>query len=399
MNAMNTTEALLQMAPTDSLLRALLTGAPGGAMGELERRLTRGHGPSPVDVLCRDLFAAGGKRLRALVALYLAGALDVPSESALRIAEAIELTHGATLLHDDVIDEADTRRSRPAARRRFSNTLSVLGGDYLLLRSLDTVESLGVPALTAAHRRAVDALLGAEVAQHLSRHQGDLGTESYLAIAAGKTGALFAFACGAPALLAGDGALSEGLWRWGERFGLAFQVADDLRDLWHADSTKPGGLDLEGGVMSLPLRLAAQADPALAAELRARLGVGRSDNGVEALGLHAMLPMTGAVRAKAAAHSTDEERNGPRRVGGPSHRLLSDGALVAHVAGFPEDLERVLGRVRASTGPREAARIGLEQLALGAEAGAEALRGLRLEAGLLGQLHHWLGEELEGFLS
>jgi geranylgeranyl pyrophosphate synthase len=217
------------------------------------------------------------------MALIVAAAEGVGREAGLALAEAAELTHGATLLHDDVIDEADTRRGRPAARRQWSNTLSVLGGDYLLLRSIEVVASLGVPALDAAHRRTIGQLLGAEVAQHRSRRDQDIGTDGYLAVAEGKTAALFAFAAAAPALLAGDHDAAGALERFGIGLGVAFQIADDLRDVLGRDPTKPAALDLQDGVLSLPLRLAAQADADLARDLRAGLGQRLADGEVRAL--------------------------------------------------------------------------------------------------------------------
>ncbi len=266
---MNAEHHLAELAPQDSRLRQALDQLHGEPLAELNRRLRAERGPEPVAALCADLFASGGKRLRALAVLIVAAAERVESEVALRLAETVELTHGATLLHDDVIDEADTRRGRAAARRRWSNTLSVLGGDFLLLRSLDTVQALEVPTLTAAHRRALDALLSAEVAQHRAKVTADVPTAGYLDIAAGKTGALFAFACASPAYYCGDDGAAWELERFGLAFGTAFQAADDVRDILTLDPGKPAGLDLEDGVLSLPLRLAAQADPDLRVQLLA----------------------------------------------------------------------------------------------------------------------------------
>jgi len=269
---MNTATHLRELASNGSRLRDLLTEPDAAELRVLEKRLRAERGPAPLDGLCADLFAAGGKRLRGLTTLIVGAAAGVPHEAALALAEAVELTHGATLLHDDVIDEADTRRGRMAARRRWSNTLSVLGGDYLLLRAIDAVGSLGVPALATFHRRTIDRLLGAEVAQHLATRSAEISTDGYLAIAGGKTAALFAFAAAGPAVYAGDEAAAASLTRFGEGLGLAFQIADDLRDLTGTEPGKPGCLDLTDGVLSLPLRLAAQADRGLAHDLRASLG-------------------------------------------------------------------------------------------------------------------------------
>ncbi len=265
---MNIDATLLELAQNPSRLRGYLTDAFRQPLSELEGRLLAPDGPAPVDELCVDFFASGGKRLRAVAALCVGRALGVEDTRAVELAEVVELSHGATLLHDDVIDEADTRRGRQSARRRWTNTLSVLGGDFLLLRSLEAVSRLGAPELAAAHRRTLFSLLESEVAQHQSRRQGDLCPESYVAIAEGKTGSLFAFACAAPAHLLGDLAAGRLLEAFGRNFGVAFQIADDVRDLTGGDPGKPGCLDLTDGIFSLPLRLAARHDADLAQQLR-----------------------------------------------------------------------------------------------------------------------------------
>lgn len=148
-----------------------------------------------------DLFASGGKRLRALGCLVVADALEVQNAAALQLAEAVELTHAATLMHDDVIDEADERRGRTAARRRWSNSISILGGDYLLLRALQLVSLTQCDELVQAHFQSLDALLDSEVVQQMAKRSGDLSVEGYLQVAAGKTGSLFGFSLAAPAWL------------------------------------------------------------------------------------------------------------------------------------------------------------------------------------------------------
>jgi len=284
---MNTCEALERLAPPASRLENLLGATECSRLERLEQKLRTVSGPGPVEAICGDLFRAGGKRLRALAALVVARSLDLPIDQALGIAEVVELTHGASLLHDDVIDEADTRRGQIAARRRWSNTLSVLGGNHLLLRSFDAARSLESELVLEAHLRVLDELLAAEVGQHLSKREASADIETYLSIARGKTGALFAFACEAPALCAGQELTASRLREFGLSYGVAFQVADDLRDLLLLDPSKPALLDLADGVMSLPLRLAAQEDPDLGAQLFAAVDH-RPDSGlIERLGAQA----------------------------------------------------------------------------------------------------------------
>jgi heptaprenyl diphosphate synthase/octaprenyl-diphosphate synthase len=264
---MNVSEALRQLAPAAAPISPLLFADHAAELAELERRLGQGSEPPPIRAMAAELFEAGGKRLRGLVAIGVARAFDLPAATALSLAELVELTHAATLLHDDVIDDADRRRGRPAARIRWSNTLSVLGGDFLLLRALERVAEIGCPALDRAHRETLRQLLAAEVAQNMARRTQEWSVDGYLDIAQGKTGALFALGCSGPALCAEDRHASAALDRFGRELGVAFQIADDLRDLLGLDPTKPAGLDLGDGVPSLPIRLAAAKD----GRLRARL--------------------------------------------------------------------------------------------------------------------------------
>ncbi len=265
---MNISETLLTLAHDGMSPQNLPPDPVDRQVDRLDERLRAAQGPPPIDAICVDLFAAGGKRLRALACLIVSRAMGVKDAQAIALAEVAELAHGATLLHDDVIDEADTRRGRPAARVRWTNTLSVLGGDFLLLRSLEVVATLGGESLAAAHRHTLFELLEAEVAQHLSRHEGNLHPDDYIAIASGKTGALFAFACAAPAHLLDDPSSAAALDAFGHDFGVAFQIADDVRDLTKGDPSKPSFLDLADGIFSFPLRLAAQRDAKLAQDLR-----------------------------------------------------------------------------------------------------------------------------------
>jgi len=283
---MNTARALEHLAQTHGTDVGAWTAPLRPQLDELDGRLRAG-GTDELAAIAGDLFAAGGKRLRALATLVVSRSLQVPNSMAVRLAEIVELTHGATLLHDDVIDEADTRRGRTAARVRWNNTLAILGGDYLLVRALRLTASLDCAALLHAHHRTLDELVAAEVAQHLAKAEFDLSTDGYLAVAEGKTGALFAFAAAAPALLGGDESTAAELDRFGRDVGVAFQIADDLRDLVGSDPTKPAGLDLSDGVLSLPLRLAAQENDGFRRQLHRAIGHGPCEDCVTELAARA----------------------------------------------------------------------------------------------------------------
>lgn len=229
-------------------------------MRALELSLHEISGPETLGELCAELFRAGGKRLRPLACLASAQDLGLESAAALVLAEISERTHASALLHDDVIDEADTRRGKIAARRRWNNTLSVLGGDYLLIQSLRMLDTLQAPKLHAFYLDTIEDLLASEALQHTSKRAGDIAIEGYLRIAEGKTGSLFGFACAAPAMLLDNEKAAKALDRYGRDMGIAFQIADDLRDLLATDPGKPAALDLFDGIANLPLRCAASVD-------------------------------------------------------------------------------------------------------------------------------------------
>lgn len=229
-------------------------------MRALEQGLREISGPETLGEICADLFRAGGKRLRPLACLASAQDLGLDTQQALVLAEISERTHASALLHDDVIDEADTRRGKIAARRRWNNTLSVLGGDYLLIHSLRMLSTMQSPKLQAFYLDTIEDLLASEALQHTSKRAGDIAIEGYLRIAEGKTGSLFGFACASPAILLDNDKTAQALDRYGRDMGIAFQIADDLRDLLATDPEKPAALDLFDGIANLPLRCAAARD-------------------------------------------------------------------------------------------------------------------------------------------
>lgn len=245
----------------------------------LEQRLRENQNNHAACDIAADLFSAGGKRLRALVSLTVSHALAMDTERALTLTQIVELTHGATLLHDDVIDEATTRRGRPAARVQWSNTLSILGGDYVLSRALRLVSTLDSPVILNAFMETLEALIASEVAQHVAKKDFDISVENYLGIARGKTGSLFAFAASMPPLLLGKNDVAKTLKNAAHDIGVAFQVADDLRDLLGQDSSKTKHVDLLSGVLSLPLRLAAKRDQALRLTLQKAVAENINANG------------------------------------------------------------------------------------------------------------------------
>lgn len=219
------------------------------------------------------LVQAGGKRLRPILLFLAHGAAGGDSyDDATPYAVAAELIHTATLLHDDVIDRGERRRGEPAANRRFGNTLSVLGGDFLVARVMDDI--LKLPRQEPARHLAATmrSLVEGEFLQREYEGSVDLGEEQYLQVARKKTSSLFSFAawCGAY-LPEGDTDLANRYARFAEALGIAFQVVDDVLD-FEADRTGKTPLaDVKGGTISLPMIYAIEETPALQDQLDAVL--------------------------------------------------------------------------------------------------------------------------------
>jgi octaprenyl-diphosphate synthase len=217
------------------------------------------HGPQPVAEASAHLVGAGGKRVRPITTLLVCKACGGEPSRVVPLAAAVELIHSATLLHDDVMDEGEERRGRPASRVLWGNLVSVLSGDLLLTAALDLVQAAAVEGAMADTLATMRALIAGEVAQLKARGREDLGIEGYLEIAAGKTASLFACACRFGARGAGaPESVIEAAGRFGEHVGVAFQIVDDVLDLEGVphEVGKRLGHDLAEGKTTLPLALA-----------------------------------------------------------------------------------------------------------------------------------------------
>jgi heptaprenyl diphosphate synthase len=219
------------------------------------------------------LIRAGGKRLRPAltVAAAVAGGSSVTGE-VLRGACAVELVHLGSLHHDDVIDEAATRRGVPTVNAKWDNLVAIVSGDYLLARASELAAALGteVAGLLAA---TIARLCEGEVLEIRSAFNVTRSEESYLAAIAGKTASLVASSCRIGALTAGlPRPVIDALTDFGQSFGMVFQIVDDINDLVLSEEElgKPAG-DLHGGVYTLPV-IRALAAPEAGDELRALLG-------------------------------------------------------------------------------------------------------------------------------
>jgi heptaprenyl diphosphate synthase len=227
-----------------------------------------------LDEVTTHLLAAGGKRLRPVLALATAtsGSRDATREDLLG-AVAVELVHLASLYHDDVMDEATVRRNVESVNARFGNLVAIVAGDFLLARSAEIAAGLGteIAGLLAA---TLGELCRGQVAEVHAAFQVGRTEASYSDAIAGKTASLMATSCRIGALTGGLARDEvEAFTRFGRYFGMIFQVRDDILDVigTEAELGKPAGQDLAEGIYTLPVLLAL-ADPAVGPELRPLLG-------------------------------------------------------------------------------------------------------------------------------
>ena len=221
------------------------------------------------------LIAAGGKRLRpamAMAAAHTGGILTI-SDDVVQGAAAVELVHLGSLYHDDVMDEAATRRGVPSANIRFGNVVAILAGDFLLAKASEIAASLGTEvAGLLAH--TIGQLCQGQVLELQSVFSPNRTQAQYLASIDGKTASLLATSARIGAIVAGlPRAHIDAITAYGQRLGMVFQIVDDILDLTATDEQlgKPAGNDLVEGIYTLPVIVGLQ-DPHRGEELRALLG-------------------------------------------------------------------------------------------------------------------------------
>ena len=219
----------------------------------------------------RHLVDAGGKRFRPLLVLLAAQFGDPGAPGVVPAAVVVELTHLATLYHDDVMDEATMRRGAPSANLRWDNTVAILTGDFLFAKASELLADLGTEAVRI-QAQTFERLCTGQIRETVGARPGDDLIEHYLSVVADKTGSLIATSGRFGAMLSGaPEPVVDVLTRFGERIGIAFQLADDLLDVTSeaGESGKTPGTDLREGVETLPVLHARRlADPARAADLR-----------------------------------------------------------------------------------------------------------------------------------
>ncbi|MFI6156045.1 polyprenyl synthetase family protein [Kitasatospora sp. NPDC051170] len=227
-----------------------------------------------ITVTASHLIEAGGKRFRPLLLLLAARFGDPGAPGVVPAAVVVELTHLATLYHDDVMDEAPVRRGGPSANSRWDNSVAILTGDFLFSRASQVLADLG-PEAVRMQAEAFERLVTGQILETRGPGPDVDPLLHYLDVLAGKTGSLIAVSCRIGAQAAGaEPWVVETLGDFGERIGIAFQLADDVLDIASDgdESGKTPGTDLREGVPTLPTLLLRQmpADPADPADTRLR---------------------------------------------------------------------------------------------------------------------------------
>ena len=250
-----------------------------------------------VNVVCGELAAYKGKMLRPSLLLlsWRAVSKEDTAPTAVRTAAAVvELIHLATLVHDDILDEADIRRGTQTLNSLRGNEAAVMLGDYLLSSAFRLCSTIKNPELNLLLGEVTNTLCAGELVQLSHRNNVDLDIDSYFQIIHDKTASLIAASCEMGSMLGcSDGSFVSVLKDFGNSIGTAFQIKDDLLDLLakRKDIGKPAGRDLEKGKLTLPVIIMLAKNPSLRPGVRAAM----ANN--DRAGLHKLLQSTGSIDA------------------------------------------------------------------------------------------------------
>lgn len=209
--------------------------------------------PAPVAESVERLMAAGGKRLRPALSLLFGRMLRVPDDPLFQLSASLEVVHTATLIHDDLVDNAPIRRGVPTISSLLPAGTAVLVGDFLFAWAARLAAATGSIPVVQKFAGTLGAIVDGEIRQ-MSSADSDCTVSEYESRIQSKTAALFEVSCMAPALLAEDSAAAERAAEYGRSFGMAFQIADDILDYTGdaAAAGKPCGMDLQQGLVTLP---------------------------------------------------------------------------------------------------------------------------------------------------
>ena len=215
------------------------------------------------------LFGAGGKRVRPAIVLLVSRATMLDKEITprhRRLAEITEMIHTASLVHDDVVDEAEIRRNVPTVNSLFDNRIAVLAGDFLFAQSSWYLANLDHLEVVKLLSEVIRDFAEGEIQQGLNRFDADISLENYLEKSYYKTASLIANSCKAAGLLSQvTEEVANSLYAYGRHFGLAFQIVDDILDFTASTEVlgKPAGSDLISGNLTAPVLYAMEKKPCL----------------------------------------------------------------------------------------------------------------------------------------
>lgn len=222
-----------------------------------------------LEAAAEHLFSAGGKRLRPAIVLLVARATMLEQDITprhRRLAEITEMIHTASLVHDDIVDEAELRRNVPTVNSLFDNRIAVLAGDFLFAQSswyLANLDNLEVVKLLS---EVIRDFAEGEILQGINRFDTSISLEAYLDKSYYKTASLIANSAKSACLLSGTSeAIANHLYAYGKNLGLAFQIVDDILDFTASTEVlgKPAGSDLISGNLTAPVLYAMEEYPVL----------------------------------------------------------------------------------------------------------------------------------------
>ena len=279
----------------------------------------------------RHLMEAGGKRFRPLLVLLAAETGDPTGDGVLTSACVVELTHLASLYHDDVMDEADLRRGAASANARWDNHVAILTGDFLFSKSSELTADLG-PEAVRIQAQTFTRLVEGQILETLGPTDDQDPLEHYLRVVAGKTGSLIATSARYGAMFAGAPAdVVEALTEYGEKVGVAFQLSDDILDIASEteESGKTPGTDLREGVPTLPVLIAQRSTDPADARLLELLGSDLTDDAPHAEALALLRAHAAMAEARAYVISLAAEAKALLKV-------LPDGSVRVALEAFAD---------------------------------------------------------------
>jgi len=286
-----------------------------------------------VGEVSQHIILAGGKRLRPVLLLLMAGALNYRGSHHHTLAAVIEFIHTATLLHDDVVDDSKLRRSKPTANALFGNPASVLVGDFLYSRAFQMMVECKNMRILDIVADATNVIAEGEVMQLMNMHDASLNEAAYLAVIRSKTAKLFEASTRLPAVLAAcPTEIEQACADYGQALGTAFQVIDDVLD-YDGDAALMGknlGDDLREGKATLPLIVAMQRGTAAECAM--------IKNAIENGEVEAMQTIAGIVRNTGAMQATREAASAQARLALNALNVLADSSYKTALAALAEQL-------------------------------------------------------------